>query len=148
MSTGLQVGLDGAMSAVLDDMQKALAELAGALEDERCALLAADVAALDAAGSRKQALMQSLERLDAERLQLGRTEPLTAQALEPRWQSLLPTLAACRDMNQRNGQLVGQRLSSTRRALSILTGQDTDGGVYGRTGGLHLRSRSQSLAEA
>lgn len=148
MSTGLQVGLDGALSAVLDDMQKALAALAGVLEDERTALLAADVAALDSAGSRKQELVQSLEKLDAERLQLGRAAPAAALALEPRWQSLLPTLAACRDMNQRNGLLVGQRLDSTRRALSILTGQETDGGVYGRMGGLHLRSRSQPLAEA
>ncbi|HEU4669931.1 MAG TPA: flagellar protein FlgN [Dyella sp.] len=148
MSATLQVGVDGALSTVLDDMQQALAELAGVLEDERTALLAADVAALDAAGSRKQALVHSLEQLDAERLQLGRTEPRAAQALEPRWQSLLPVLSSCRDMNQRNGQLVGQRLGSIRRALSILTGQDTDGGVYGRTGGVHLRPRSQPLAEA
>lgn len=148
MSAHLQVGLDGALSTVLDDMQKTLAELAGALDDERTALLAADVAALDAAGSRKQALMQALEQLDAERLQLNLAEPRTALALESRWQSLLPTLADCRDMNQRNGQLVGQRLGSIRRALSILTGQDLDGGVYGRTGGVQLRSRSQPLAEA
>lgn len=148
MNAGLQVGLDGALSTVLDDMQNALADLAGVLENERSALLAADVTALDVAGSRKQELVQALEKLDAERLQLGHAAPAAAQALNQRWQSLLPSLAACRDMNQRNGLLVGQRLDSTRRALSILTGQQADGGVYGRTGGLHLRSRSQPLAEA
>ncbi|MBU6247474.1 MAG: flagellar export chaperone FlgN [Xanthomonadaceae bacterium] len=148
MSTGLHVDLDGALGAVLDDMQQALAALAGVLEDERIALLAADVAALDAAGGRKQALVQQLEQLDAERVQLGQAAPRAAQALEVRWQSLMPALAACRDRNQRNGQLVGQRLESTRRALWILTGQQNDGGVYGRTGSLHLRPRSQTLAEA
>jgi flagella synthesis protein FlgN len=148
MNPDLHVELDGALSAVLDDMQNALAELAGVLEDERAALLAGDVAALDAAGTRKQALMRALEQLDTERLQLGRNAPQAAAALEARWQALLPTLRSCRDMNQRNGQVVGQRLASVRRALSILTGREPDDGVYGRRGSLHTRSQSHPLAEA
>ena len=43
MSPALHVDLDGALSAVLDDMQRSLAELAGALDTERAALLAGDV---------------------------------------------------------------------------------------------------------
>lgn len=148
MNPDLHVELDGALSAVLDDMQNALAELAGVLEDERAALLAGDVAALDTAGARKQTLMRSLEQLDAERVQLGRNAPQIAAALEARWQAMLPTLRSCRDMNQRNGQVVGQRLASVRRALSILTGREPDSDVYGRRGSLHTRSQSHPLAEA
>ena len=51
MSAALQVELDGALSAVLDDMQRSLAELADELATERAALLAADVPAIDAAGT-------------------------------------------------------------------------------------------------
>lgn len=148
MTPDLHVELDGALGAVLDDMQAALAELAGVLEDERTALLAGDVTALDTAGTRKQALMRTLEQLDAERVQLGRNAPQAAVALEARWQAMLPMLRSCRDMNQRNGQVVGQRLASVRRALSILTGREPDDGVYGRRGSLHTRSRSHPLAEA
>lgn len=148
MSAGLQVELDGALSAVLDDMQRAVDELSTVLATEREALLAADVTALDAAGTRKQALMQTLEQLDAERLQLGRSAAHTARALEPRWQAVLKTLRECREMNQHNGSVVGQRLGSVRRALAVLTGQDADGGVYGRSGALQTKPRLQTLAEA
>ncbi|HET6433638.1 flagellar protein FlgN [Dyella sp.] len=144
----LQVELDSALSTVLDDMQRAVDSLSAVLADEREALLSADVTALDAAGSRKQALMQLLEQLDAERLQLSRSAPQTARELEPRWQALLQVLRGCREMNQHNGSVASQRLGSVRRALAVLTGQDADGGVYGRSGALQTRPRLQTLAEA
>ena len=146
MSAALQVELGDALSAVLDDMQRALAELAGALASERAALLAADVPAIDAAGARKQALMQTLEQLDTERQQLAATAPRSA-AQQARWQELLGTLRECRDLNQRNGGIVQQRLGSVRRALAILTGQDSETGIYGRSGAMHARARSNTLAE-
>jgi flagellar biosynthesis protein FlgN len=146
MSAALQVELGDALSAVLDDMQRALAELADALASERAALLAADVPAIDAAGARKQALMQALEQLDTERQQLAATAPRSA-AQQARWQELLGTLRECRDLNQRNGGIVQQRLGSVRRALAILTGQDSETGIYGRSGAMHARARSNTLAE-
>lgn len=149
MNAPLQVELDGALSAVLDDMQQALADLAGALEAERQALLTADVAAIDATGARKQALMQALERLDAERVQLSAAAPQAAEAMDARWQSSLSQLRACRELNLRNGGIVNQRLGSVRRALAILTGQEGDAGVYGRRGAVQSMSRSRHpLAEA
>ena len=148
MSTALQVELDDALSAVLDDMQRSLAELADELASERAALLAADVPAIDAAGTRKQRLMQTLEQLDAERRQLAARAPRAAAAQQTRWQELLVTLRECRDQNQRNGGIVNQRLGSVRRALAILTGQDSEAGVYGRSGALYASARSHSLAEA
>lgn len=147
MSAALQVELDGALSAVLDDMQRSLAELADELATERAALLAADVPAIDAAGARKQRLMQALEQLDAERLQLVSSAPRIAAAQQARWQELLGRLRECRDLNQRNGSIVQQRLGSVRRALAILTGQDSEAGVYGRSGALYARARSNTLAE-
>lgn len=147
MSTALQVELDDALSAVLDDMQRSLIELAETLVRERAALLDADVTAIDAAGTRKQALMQTLERLDAERQQLAAAAPHAATTQQPRWQDLLADLRDCRDQNQRNGSIVQQRLGSVRRALAILTGQDDETGVYGRSGALHARARSHTLAE-
>lgn len=147
MNAVLQVELDGALSTVLDDMQRAVDELSTVLATEREALLAADVTALDAAGTRKQTLMQTLEQLDSERLQLGQSAPHAARELEPRWQALLLTLRGCRDMNQHNGSVVSQRLGSVRRALAILTGQEADGGVYGRSGALQTKPRLQTLAE-
>jgi flagella synthesis protein FlgN len=147
MSAALQVELDDALSAVLDDMQRALAELADALASERTALLAADVPAIDAAGARKQALMQTLEQLDTERQQLATTAPRSAAAQQARWQELLGRLRECRDLNQRNGGIVQQRLGSVRRALAILTGQDSETGIYGRSGAMHARARSNTLAE-
>jgi flagella synthesis protein FlgN len=147
MSAALQVELDDALSAVLDDMQRSLAELADALALERTALLDADVPAIDAAGARKQTLMQTLERLDSERQQLALAAPDAAAAQQPRWQDLLARLRDCRDQNQRNGSIVQQRLGSVRRVLAILTGQDSETGVYGRSGALHARARSHTLAE-
>lgn len=144
----LQVDMDSALSAVLEDMRLSLDGLSSVLETEREALLAGDVDSLDQAGSRKHALMQQLEQLDAERVQLGLAAPEVASALDDRWQALLKKLRACRDMNQHNGNVVGQRLGSVRRALAILTGQDADSAVYGRSGALQNRSRSQTLAEA
>lgn len=148
MSASLQVDMEGALSAVLDDMRLSLDELAAVLEAERDALLAADVEALDRAGSRKHALMQRLEQLDAERVQINLAAPHAASTLEPRWKALLPRLRECRDMNQHNGNVVGQRLGSVRRALAILTGQEAEAGTYGRSGALQNRARSQALAEA
>ncbi len=147
MSAALQVELDDALSAVLDDMQHSLADLADALARERTALLDADVSAIDAAGTHKQALMHTLERLDAERQQLATAAPQAAAAEQPRWQELLVRLRDCRDQNQRNGGIVQQRLGSVRRALAILTGQDSETGVYGRSGALHARTRSHTLAQ-
>lgn len=148
MSAALQVELDDALGAVLDDMQRSLVELAGALARERTALLDADVPAIDAAGARKQALMQALERLDAERRQLALAAPHAAATQQRRWHELLAQLRDCRDQNQRNGSIVQLRLGSVRRALAILTGQDSETSVYGRSGALHARVRSHTLAQA
>jgi flagella synthesis protein FlgN len=147
MSPSLQAELDRTLAGVLDEMRLAVAQLNETLDAERDAIRGPDVSALDQAGARKQILMQQLEQLDAERVQLLRHAP-DADALAPAWQAVLRSLQTCRELNQRNGSVVGQRLGEVRRALSILTGHSADTGVYGRSGTLHTPPRSKTLAEA
>ncbi len=147
MSATLQVEMHGALVTVLDDMQQAVTGLADVLEAEAEAIRGADVEALDRAGERKQGLMHQLEKLDAERIPLAQGAA-PDPARDARWQRVLDGLRQCRELNQRNGSVVGQRLSHVRQALSILTGRSSDASVYGRSGTMHTKPRSQTLAEA
>lgn len=148
MSHLLQDELDSALTAVLGDMQQAVEQLMQVLASERSALDASNSEALDQAGARKQALMQQLEQLDAERLQLSRELPDAAVRLEPVWADIVHALRACQQLNQRNGNAVSQRLGQVRQALSILTGHVGESELYGRTGELRTGSRSQVLTQA
>lgn len=150
MNKPLHHELETALTAVVEDLHQAVTELAATLAAEREALVAADAGALDRAGARKQALMQRLEQLDAERLQLLRlASPAAAAQVEARWQQVLVLLKSCHDANQRNGSLVNQRLVQVRQALAVLTGQGNDGvGVYGPAGELRSALRSHHLASA
>ncbi|MDE1893922.1 MAG: flagellar protein FlgN [Xanthomonadaceae bacterium] len=148
MSRALQGELDGALQAVIADMQTAVDELDQALEAERGALSDGDSEALNAAGAHKQALMLKLEQLDTERLQLSRHSPAEAARLEHAWQRVVQCLRSAQQHNQRNGQEVAQRLRQVRQALSILTGHTGEAGVYGRAGELSVKMRSRVLAEA
>ncbi|MEI7035917.1 flagellar protein FlgN [Fulvimonas yonginensis] len=145
----LQHELESALDAVMTDLHGAVTALGEALAAEREALVNADAAALDRAGARKQALMQQLEQLDAERLQLVKLEPAAAVRVEPRWNQVLDLLRRCHELNQRNGSLVSQRLAQVRQALAVLTGQGGDAkAVYGPGGELHTALRSHHLASA
>lgn len=148
MSRLLQDELDSALTAVLDDMQQAVDQLAQTLEAERAALGTANSEALDQTGARKQTLMLQLEQLDAERLQLGRELPAAATRLEPVWACIVQSLRTCQQLNQRNGNTVNQRLSQVRQALSILTGHAGESELYSRTGELRASLRSQALSRA
>lgn len=148
MNRHVQSELDAALAAVVEDIRRAAEELARVLETEREALSSADATALDRIGAHKQRLMQQLEQYDAERVQLSQALPAAAAALATRWQDVLQTLANCRQLNQRNGTLVAQRLEQVRRALAVLTGQPGDAELYGPSGELRVRVRSQQLAQA
>lgn len=146
MSRALHQEMESALGAVVEDMRLATAQLATVLEVERDALAGADATVLDRIGERKQILMQQLEQLDVERAQLAHNAPM-ASAVEPAWQKVMQTLQACRDLNQRNGVLVTQRLGQVRRALAVLTGRHGDAGVYGPSGELHPALQSHRLAQ-
>jgi flagella synthesis protein FlgN len=149
MGTALHHELETALAAVVEDLHRAVTGLSATLDAEREALIAADAAALDRAGAHKQALMQQLEQLDAERVQMTRLEPAAAARVEPRWREVLEMLRRCHELNQRNGSLVGQRLAQVRQALAVLTGQGGDAkAVYGPAGELRTALHSHHLASA
>ncbi|MFC5436821.1 flagella synthesis protein FlgN [Rhodanobacter umsongensis] len=148
MNSPLQHELNAALAAVLDDMQQAVAQLGQVLQAERTALDTSSSEALDQAGARKQAIMQQLEQLDAERQLLGREQPEAAAALEPVWARIVVSLRECHLLNQRNGSAVNLRLTQVRQALAVLTGHAGESELYGRSGELRTHLRSQVLAAA
>ena len=148
MNSPLQHELNAALMAVLDDMQQAVDQLGHVLEAERTALNTSSSAALDEAGARKQAIMQQLEQLDAERQLLSREQPDVAAALAPAWAHIVQSLRQCHQLNQRNGSTVNLRLTQVRQALAVLTGHAGESELYGRSGELHASLRSQVLAAA
>ena len=148
MKTALQHELNDALASVLDEMQQVAGQLLAVLEAERDALDNASPAALDQAGTSKQAIMQQLEQLDAERIQLCREQPARQAALQPEWQRVMDALGQCHLLNQHNGRAVSQRLGQVRQALGVLTGQAGESALYGRSGELHASLRSQVLAAA
>ncbi|MBA2079185.1 flagellar protein FlgN [Rhodanobacter sp. PCA2] len=134
-----------ALATVQGEMRQGLEQLAQVLEAERTALEGGDMAALDQAGTRKQALMQQLEQLDAERCLLAREQP---QVPDPAWDTIVLSLQHCHRLNQRNGSIVSQHLQRVRQALAVLTGTDGDSSYYDRSGELHADARSRPLAAA
>ncbi|MDR3445605.1 MULTISPECIES: flagellar protein FlgN [unclassified Dyella] len=148
MNPSLQAELDHALTASVEEMRLAVGELMDALTTERSALETADVDALNHAGANKHELMVRLEQLDGERVQLSQGAPEASRVLAPKWQEVLQSLRACQQLNQRNGYLVGIRLQQVRKALAVLTGNETEASVYGRAGDLRTSLRSQPLAEA
>lgn len=148
MNRSLQGELDGALKAVIGEMQLAVDELGQVLDCERDALGDSDSEALNKAGSHKQVLMLKLEQLDVERLQLSRQSPEEAARLDPEWRRVVQCLRNAQQLNQRNGHEVAQRLRQVRQALSILTGRAGETGVYGRAGEVSVKMRSRALAQA
>jgi flagella synthesis protein FlgN len=147
MSPNLQAELGAALRTVLDEMSATTTQLINILDEERQALECADSKALNRSGEAKQMLLRRLEQLDVERLHLSNTGNDATQQTDSIWRDLLKTLAVCRDKNQRNGALVNQRLTQVRRALSVLTGNDSQASTYGQNGAVHDSHRSVPLAQ-
>jgi flagellar biosynthesis protein FlgN len=147
MSPNLQAELGAALRTVLDEMGATTTQLISILDEEREALECADAKALNRSGEAKQMLLRRLEQLDVERLHLSNTSNEAAQQTDSQWRDLLKSLSVCRDKNQRNGALVNQRLTQVRRALSVLTGNDSQIGTYGQNGAVHGTHRSVPLAQ-
>lgn len=147
MSAGLHHEMSDAFDAVLGEMRHSASRLTAALAAERDALERADADALYLAGQDKQAQLDRLEQLDAERQQLARAIAAATPAQSAAWNGVMAALADCQRANRNNGQIVGQRLRQVRQALAVLTG-GAESGVYGPGGTLRIDYRSLSLAEA
>lgn len=150
MSAPLAPASASALDAVLDAMRDGLARLGDVLAAEQVALQDGDTAAIDQTGAHKQALMQQLEQLDAERCRWLRDHPQWAGSREAAWRELVAALQRCQAHNLRNGNIASRRLRAVRQALAILTGGGDDGnGVYDSAGGLRSGiARPRPLAAA
>jgi flagellar biosynthesis protein FlgN len=148
MSANLQAEFGAALRTVLDEMGATTTQLISILDEERVALESADAKALNHTGEAKQMLLRRLEQLDVERLHLSNSSSEATQQNDSIWRDLLKSLATCRDKNMRNGALVNQRLIQVRRALSVLTGNDSQkAGTYGQNGAVYGAHRSVPLAQ-
>jgi flagella synthesis protein FlgN len=147
MNRQMQSELGEALAATIAEMREAADALVATLGEEHLALEHADAAALDRAGEAKLAQMRRLDQLDAERVQLSNAAPDAAERLRPTWSGVLRALETCRQLNQRNGALVNQRLAQVRTALATLTGEREEP-VYDPAGLLRSPNRSQQLARA
>ena len=127
-----------------------LAELARLLDREHQHLVANDVVALESAIRERQQCVARIVRVDAERSALCRKLKHTpdAKGLEAllRWCDAQGTLAAgwarcaelarkCRELNDRNGALVGARLKHVQGRLAVLLSSRGDTVAYGKKGG-------------
>jgi len=148
MAARLLAEMNDALTAVLADMQSAVTDLDQVLGDERAALDQADADALNRVGERKQQLLLQLEQLDTERVQLVRHIDSQSDSQQQAWDGILRLVARCQQANQRNGDIVEQRLQHVRRALSVLTGGKDEVNVYNPAGKVRGGFRSVPLAQA
>ncbi|HEY9133136.1 MAG TPA: flagellar export chaperone FlgN [Dyella sp.] len=148
MAARLLAEMNDALTAVLADMQSAVTDLDQVLGDERAALDQADADALNRVGERKQQLLLQLEQLDTERVQLVRHIDSQSDSQQQAWDGILRLVACCQQANQRNGDIVEQRLQHVRRALSVLTGGKDEVNVYNPAGKVRGGFRSVPLAQA
>ena len=154
--------LSRALGSVCGEIAATASQMLGVLEAERSALASGDSQALDSASAAKQAHLQRLETLEAERRHLiagigsdARQPPFAmeraltkdAQALA-QWRSALDVLARCHDLNQANGAIVELRLRQLRQAIDLLTGAPPAAGLYGPQGERASLRRSHELARA
>lgn len=147
MADGQPFELAQARDAVVTDMQVATTELRAVLDAEREALDRHDSIALDAATSAKARLLQKLEALDVERRQLG--DLAHARAPSTAWQQICRQLEDCRRINETNGSIVAQQLSSVRRALGVLRGAgEGPPDLYGPGGYTHENPAPRPLSRA
>jgi flagella synthesis protein FlgN len=134
--------------------RRALAALAALLTRERETLLAGDLETLACLAAEKEASVEALERLLAERFaSLGgegappdvRTRHNAWLARQPdtvraAWGSLLAEAARLRDLNRLNGRLIDQRLALCRQGLALLA-RSGEANLYDQTGRLLPASR-------
>jgi flagellar biosynthesis/type III secretory pathway chaperone len=120
---------------LLDRELELARRLTTVLAAERAALVGTAPDAVTAAAGEKCAILNLLEKLEAERRELCAD---TQQALPPlrsatpaqsvphtvaeRWRSLMDLMSGCRTANEINGQIIHVRQSQTRQLIDILRG--------------------------
>jgi len=137
-------------------------ELLSSLDAERKALAAGDAEQLDAITASKTSLLHQLDDLGRRQADLLRSLSFDPQSggmqsalawcdpagdIKRLQQRVLGQLGQCRQVNERNGVAVQQRLGYVRRALDVLHGAPPGSSdVYGPDGRTNSPSSSRLLA--
>jgi flagellar biosynthesis protein FlgN len=137
------------LARLMADETRFLNELSVLLDREHASLQADDAASVESTARERQRCVAAIVRCDEERRALcralGRSEDLPGLEDLMRWcdaeGSLAPGWAQCaaiagryRQLNDRNGALVGARLKHVQDRLGVLIQGRRDGVTYGRRG--------------
>jgi len=133
------------------------------LQEERKALEAQDMDALQAAADGKSACVENLQALDARRIDLceksgfaGVVEQMQElidwcdedDAINSRWAHLMVIAAESSALNMTNGAIIRLRQKQFESSLSVLRGVKPGTDTYGRNGSASGHSDRNSLAQA
>jgi flagellar biosynthesis/type III secretory pathway chaperone len=130
-------------TAVLGEQVRCAEAMLATLARENEALVEGDHESLALATDAKTKLVDSLERLEAERRALG--DPGDASTDQHR-QQLHELIARCKAQNERNGTLLKARAENVRIALKTLRGGEPE--LYGATGRTPARVDARPLGTA
>jgi flagellar biosynthesis/type III secretory pathway chaperone len=137
------------LGRLLDEENAGLSEFASLLDKEYGALRGRDIDALEALADARQASVVKLLKIEEERRSLcsmlGYETDLTglarliawcdpARTLVKRYEECATRARNCRDLNIRNGVLVGAQIKRVEGLLGAVTGASTEPRAYGPRG--------------
>lgn len=161
-----EISRDTARSQIVDIIGDSVYQALGlkeALEDERRALEAQDLDALNAVVESKTRCVEQLQQLDEQRAALCEQWGFPAgphqmtsliewcdedQLISTRWEQLMVIAAEGSALNMTNGSIIRLRQQQFEASLSVLRGGTPGSDTYNRNGGDGAEYGSRSLAEA
>ncbi|HEU4780103.1 MAG TPA: flagellar protein FlgN [Steroidobacteraceae bacterium] len=137
------------LGRLLDEENGSLSEFASLLDKEHGALRGRDIDALEALADARQASVIKLLKIEEERRSLcsmlgyetdlgGLAKLLAwcdpARTLSARYEECATRARDCRDLNNRNGVLVGAQIKRVEGLLGAMTGTSAEPRAYGPRG--------------
>jgi flagellar biosynthesis protein FlgN len=146
------------LQRLLSEEAQALQELEAVLDAEHALIVADDIEALDNAGTKREACLGVLLRIDADRVSLCRSSGRTGDKqgllsliqwcdagnqLQRSWKTNTDLIGHTRTLNDRNGALVNNRLKRVEGMLETLNGgQGRESRVYTARGNAYQQAQS------
>src|SRR6202051_1048065 len=111
------------LEEVLDREIDAARSLAATLAEERTALTGDSPLAVEQKSAEKIQILETIERLEAERRDLWATPGLgLAATVAERWRALMELMAGCRTANDVNGHIIHVRQHQVQQLIDIVRG--------------------------
>jgi flagellar biosynthesis/type III secretory pathway chaperone len=146
------------LQRLLSEEAQALQELEAVLDAEHALIVADDIEALDNTGSKREACLSALLRIDADRVSLCRSSGRSGDKLgllslirwcdagnqlQRSWKTNTDLIGHTRTLNDRNGALVNNRLKRVEGMLETLNGsQGRESRVYTARGNAYQQSQA------